>query len=57
MRVTAFDEDVSADGSRDDLLASGIVVPTPEWLIHTGSRWVLQIDEHGVRHESDRSDG
>jgi hypothetical protein len=57
MRVTAFDENLDADGNRDDVMASGVVAPAPEWLGHTGSRWVLEIDEHGVRRESDQVDG
>jgi hypothetical protein len=57
MRVTAFDADVDADGNRDDIFASGVVVPAPDWLRYKGSRWVLQIDEDGVRHESDLVQG
>jgi hypothetical protein len=53
MKVTAFDEDVDGEGNGDDLMATGVVARTPEWLGPTGSRWVLQIDEAGVRHESD----
>jgi hypothetical protein len=32
---------------------SGIVEPSPESLRCLGSRWVLRIDQNGVRHESD----
>ncbi len=56
MEVTAFDEDLDDQGNRDDLLASGIVEPSPEWLSCNGSRWVLRIDGVGVRHESDLPD-
>jgi hypothetical protein len=51
--ITAFDEDIDDDGSRDDLIASGTVERAPEWLECHGSRWVLRIDESGVRHQSD----
>ena len=51
--VTAFMEDEDPNGNRDDLIASGAVEPSPDWLRCNGSRWVLRIDEHGVRHESD----
>ena len=51
--VTAFDEDLDDDGKRDDLLATGIVEPSPDWLSCNGSRWVLRIDRDRVRHESD----
>ncbi len=52
MQVTAYDEDME-DGRRDDLIASGTVERSPDWLQCRGSRWVLRIDQHGVRHESD----
>lgn len=53
MKVTAFDEDLDEQGDRDDLVASGIVERSPDWLQCRGSRWVLMIDENGVRHESE----
>jgi hypothetical protein len=52
MIVTAFDEDVGDDGKPDNLIASGTVERSPAWLSCNGSRWVLRIDENGVRHES-----
>jgi hypothetical protein len=53
MLVTAYDEDSDEQGERDDLVATGTVEPAPNWLTCRGSRWVLRIDENGVRHESD----
>jgi hypothetical protein len=53
MTITAFDKDVDEDGQPDNLIASGTVERPPEWLSCQGSRWVLRIDENGVRHESD----
>jgi len=53
MAVTAFDEDADEHGKRDDLIASGMVEPSPESLRCLGSRWILRIDGNGVRHESD----
>ena len=53
MELTAFAEDVDEDGQRDNLLASGTVEPSPSWLTCHGSRWVLRLDQRGVRHESD----
>jgi len=53
MVLTAFDEDSDENGNRDDLIASGIVEPSPQWLRCNGSRWALRIGQHGVRHESD----
>jgi hypothetical protein len=54
--VTAFDEDCDDAGAPDDLIATGTVVPSPDWLQCKGSRWSLQIDENGVRHQSDVRD-
>ena len=53
MVVTAFDYDADERGNRDDLIASGMVEPAPEWLACNGSKWVLRIDSSGVRHESE----
>lgn len=52
MLATAFEED-SEDGRPDEILASGRVEPSPEWLRCRGSKWVLVVDENGVRHASD----
>ena len=52
LQLTAFDEDADEHGNRDDLVASGTVEPSPAWLQCRGSRWVLRIDESGVRSES-----
>jgi len=52
MVVTAFEPDTDDDGNPADLIATGIVEPSPEWLQCRGSRWVLRIDEQGVRHEA-----
>jgi hypothetical protein len=53
MKLTAYDDDIDDNGNPDDLIASGIVEPSPAWLRRDGSRWVLRIDEHGVRHRSE----
>jgi hypothetical protein len=53
MLVIAFDEDADENGLRDDLIASGIVESSPEWLACNGSKWVLKIDSNGVKHESE----
>ena len=52
MRVTAFEPDSDDDGNPADLVATGIVDPSPDWLQCAGSRWVLRIDEDGVRHQA-----
>ena len=57
MTLTVFDEDADGKGNRDDLIASGIVEPSPESLRCLGSRWVLRIDRNGVRHESELKTG
>jgi hypothetical protein len=53
MSVIAFGEDVDEQGQRDNLIASGVVEPSPAWLRCNGSKWVLRIDRNGVRHESE----
>lgn len=53
MVVTAYDEDVDDHGQRDDLIASGVVERSPEWLQCYGSQWCLKIDSQGVRNQSD----
>ena len=53
MMLTAYEPDTE-DGKPDDLIiAYGRVEPSPRELTCKGSRWVLMIDENGVRHESD----
>lgn len=52
MRVTAFEPANDDEGRPADLITTGIVEPSPDWLQCNGSRWALRIDEHGVRHES-----
>src|SRR5262245_19425396 len=51
--VTAYDEDEYDSGERDDLVATGTVARSPFLLRCYGSRWILKIDEIGVRHESE----
>ena len=53
MLVTAYCEDSDEDGRPDSLIASGTVEPATPGLVGHHSRWVLRIDGHGVRHESD----
>ena len=53
MEVTAFDLDSDEKGNRDNLIASGKVTKSPDWLRCNGSKWALKIDEHGIRHESE----
>ena len=53
LQVLAFDHDVNEAGERDDLVATGVVEPSPSWLSCEGSKWVLRIDGNGVRNRSD----
>jgi len=53
MVLTAFQEDADEHGTRDDLIASGVVERSPFSLRCNGSRWILRIDGNGVRHESE----
>lgn len=54
MNLTAFDEDADENGNRDDLVAHGTVENATDWLKKHGSKWVLRINENGVRHESEK---
>ena len=53
--VTAFEENYEGD-KRDDLIASGTVKHSPAWLQCNGSKWILKIDENGVRYQSETQD-
>ena len=53
MEATAIDEDVDEHGQRDDLIATGVIERSPDWLRCNGSKWVLRINKNGVMHESD----
>ncbi|MGI8670915.1 MAG: hypothetical protein ACR2J3_13875 [Aridibacter sp.] len=53
MELTAFDEDADENNKRDDLIANGIVEPSPAWLECKGSKWILRVDENGIHHESE----
>ncbi len=53
MVVTAYDEDANEHGVRDDLIATGTVESSPDWLQCNGSKWALRINKDGVRNESD----
>jgi hypothetical protein len=53
MHLTAYMDDLDDAGNRDDLIASGVVEQAPEWLRKHGSKWILAIDENGVRHQSE----
>ncbi|MBW3570521.1 MAG: hypothetical protein KY467_05400 [Gemmatimonadetes bacterium] len=55
MAAMAFEPDVDDDGQPADLIATGVVEPSPEWLQCNGSRWALRIDQHGVRHQTERA--
>ena len=57
MIVTADDDDADESGKPDAIFASGIVVQAPEPIKCRGSRWVLDIDVDGIRHESEIPDG
>ena len=57
MRVTAYCEDSDEQGRPDNLIASGTVEPAVPGQVGHRSKWVLRIDEHGVRHESDLRKG
>ena len=51
--LTAYDGDADELGRPDDIVATGRVERAPEWLQAHGSKWILRIDQDGIRHESD----
>ena len=53
LTLTAFDYDADERGRPDDIFATGVVEPSPEFARCTGSRWALRIDAAGIRHASD----
>jgi len=53
MIVTAYDEDADDNGNPDNLFATGVVEPSPDFARCRGSKWVLQINADGFRHESE----
>jgi hypothetical protein len=53
MLVTVYELDADENNASDDIFASGIVVPSPDYAQCNGSKWSLRIDESGIRHESD----
>jgi hypothetical protein len=53
MRVVAIEPDMNTSGEPDNLIAVGTVGRPRTWLTHTGSRWVMFVDDNGIRHESD----
>jgi len=53
MKVVAFEPDSDALGNPDELLAAGTVEPAPPEVACRGSKWILVVDENGVRHQSE----
>lgn len=53
MVLTAYTDDLDERDQRDDLVATGVGEPSPDWLQCRGSIWSPRIDENGVRHESE----
>ena len=47
MSVVAFDDDLDDQGNKDNLIAQGVVIRSPEWLKCRGSKWSLQLDGNG----------
>ena len=54
MQVTVYDEDLDINGKRDDLIANGTVIVSPDWMQCLGSKWALLVNKQGVYNESER---
>jgi hypothetical protein len=53
MVITVFDLDGDEHGNPDNLFATGVVEPSPDYARCRGSRWSLRINEDGIRNESE----
>lgn len=51
--AVAREQDADENGQRDDLLAQGTILRSPDWLQCRGSKWCLKIDDRGIYHQSD----
>jgi hypothetical protein len=51
MQVTAYMEDADEAGEPEFVMASGTVRRSPVSLQCKGSRWALEFDGQGIRHE------
>ena len=52
--VEIYDEDQDEFGNRDDLIARGrLALNTMKGRAHSFIKWVVEIDENGIRHESE----
>jgi hypothetical protein len=50
--VEVYDEDIDFEGTRDDLIASGVVARNRTGYI-TRAIWCCRINARGIRHQSD----
>ncbi len=50
--LTAFEPGADDEGQPSYLVATGLVEPAPDDASRHGAKWVLRIDERGIRYES-----
>ena len=53
MEVEVFDVNEEPDGTRDDIIATGVVIlNVPETSRRPGIKWLVRVDELGIRYQS-----
>lgn len=53
MRVAVYMDDTDSSGRPDNLIAEGVASRNHHGGWTTAARWVMKIDRHGIRHESE----
>jgi len=53
MRLAVYMDDRDADGKPDNLIAEGVALRNYHGNWTVAGRWLLRIDERGIRHESE----
>jgi hypothetical protein len=53
MRVSVYMDDLDDEGKPDNLIAEGVVIRNYHGAWTAAARWLLKIDERGIRHESE----
>jgi hypothetical protein len=53
MRVAVYMDDPDENGNPDNLIAEGVVCRNTHGGWASTARWILKIDERGIRHESE----
>lgn len=55
MRLTVYSDDQDENGKPDPLIAEGVVLRNHYGGWTSAAKWLLKINERGIRHESDEA--